>query len=945
MSIGSRILVCGMPRSMTTWTFNVVSALLADAPKTLWIEPASAEENLFANAEGIVLAKCHHYSDLLAHAATLILYSYRDIRMAAVNYRRKFGSSVTTGQLDAWVANGKRWLSCAHFVSQYEADVADPLAAIARLRTVLADHGLPLSSLTDAEIAKNVDEKSTQSEQDARIHYDATTMILPKHRSYSPDPDRLSTEERALYERITEEQAAWLRNFGYLGADSYGQDIEYCLSTLFLTKLFKAPTVVDVGVERGSFIQLAKDAGAARIIGFEPLPRHWARLGEMFSDDARVTIHPLAISNHSGRAFLHIATDVSGKELDYHHSLDDLGDSATVIRSQKTLEVDTATLASLVFCGKIPGQIDFLKIDTDGHDLAVLEGLGDLRPGVIMAEYWDFLPESSGISPYKLADLSKWANAHGYTKLIVIRRNGRLELLEQDVTYSVAGDWGNVFMIRADFDYTVVSADICSYAKTLHQAAVEDSQSLVGDVEAKEAEIRRLDNAVQELRQQISTPETAQAMVELEAKEAVIQELKAAYENAQAHLEQLRVVIQQQGSDLSSLRQSLDFSETKVAAMADRLAERDKTIEVLTNTSKFADVTGSVQHIMALTKGLEEKEQVIQELAKAVNAYRAAFGAFGHLLDPVRRIKAVGGSLNDKLAALLRPRLGNLFQHAPRPMRLPASYEKSISLSATPKVSIVTPSFNQARFISRTIASVTSQNYPDLEHFVQDGGSQDGTVELLNACGNRIAGWESKPDSGQSQAINLGLARTSGEIMAWLNSDDILLPGAVHSIVEYFNRHPDVDVVYGNRLLIDENDLEIGRWIMPGHDGSVLSWVDYVPQETLFWRRRIWDKVGGKIDESFRFAMDWDLLVRFREAGAKFAHISRFIGAFRIHEHQKTSAAINDIGYQEMDRIRERLLGRIPSHQDIRKAVLPFMLKHVVVDRAYQIKTRIGVTP
>jgi hypothetical protein len=160
-------------------------------------------------------------------------------------------------------------------------------------------------------------------------------------------------------------------------------------------------------------------------------------------------------------------------------------------------------------------------------------------------------------------------------------------------------------------------------------------------------------------------------------------------------------------------------------------------------------------------------------------------------------------------------------------------------------------------------------------------------------------------------------------------------------VADFFNRHPDVDVVYGNRLLIDENDRQIGRWILPGHDGKVLSWADYIPQETLFWRRRIWDKVGGKIDESFRFAMDWDLLIRFRDAGAKFAHIPQFLGAFRIHEHQKTSASINEIGHQEMERIRERILGYVPHHKEIRRAILPYLVRHILVDMMYRIKERL----
>jgi FkbM family methyltransferase len=527
----SKILVCGMPRSMTTWIFNVVVELLAETPKTLWIEPASAEEKRFVNEDGIIIAKCHHYSDLLANAASLILYSYRDIRTAAVSYRRRFGSSCTMAQLDAWVAAGKQWLSCAHLVSQYEAEIADPIATIAQLRVLLVEHGFALSNLTDVEIAEKVEERFTKSTQETHIHYDVATMILPQHRTYSPELDKLSTEERALYDRVTDEQSAWLRDFGYLSADAYGQDIEYRLAGLFLTKFFKNAAVVDVGVERGSFTRLALDAGAEQVIGFEPLPRHVAWLTELFSDDARVSIHPLAISNHSGRAILHIATDLSGKELDYHHSLSDLGDSATVIRSQKTLEVDTVTLDSLVLSGKLPKQIDFLKIDTDGHDLAVLEGLGDLRPGVIMAEYWDSLSETSGESTYHLADLITWANSHGYPKVVVIRRNDRLELLEQDAGYSIPGDWGNVFMIHADLPYSTVSADICSYAKIAHQSMQRYLYGLTKDVEEKESEIRRLDNALQE--KENALVRLTQSLVE---KEAVIQELSAALETCRSNV-------------------------------------------------------------------------------------------------------------------------------------------------------------------------------------------------------------------------------------------------------------------------------------------------------------------------------------------------------------------------------------------------------------------------
>ena len=222
---------------------------------------------------------------------------------------------------------------------------------------------------------------------------------------------------------------------------------------------------------------------------------------------------------------------------------------------------------------------------------------------------------------------------------------------------------------------------------------------------------------------------------------------------------------------------------------------------------------------------------------------------------------------------------------------------------------------------------------------MQDGASKDATTAILEKYDSQLTGWKSEADTSQSQAINRGMSQTSGDIMAWLNSDDLLMPGSLAYIARYFKKHPKVDVVYSHRILIDENDQEIGRWIIPPHDNEVLSWADYVPQETLFWRRSIWEKAGGEIDESFRFAMDWDMLLRFRDAGARIRRLPRFLGAFRVHSKQKTSASINDIGMQEMERLRERCHGKTVDYQMIREAIAPYMRKHIVHHFLYRIKT------
>src|SRR5262249_49361824 len=156
-----------------------------------------------------------------------------------------------------------------------------------------------------------------------------------------------------------------------------------------------------------------------------------------------------------------------------------------------------------------------------------------------------------------------------------------------------------------------------------------------------------------------------------------------------------------------------------------------------------------------------------------------------------------------------------------------------------------------------------------------------------------------------------------------------LLPGALQYVADYFARHPGVDVVYGQRVVIDENDAEIGRWVLPPHDDAVLSWADYVPQETLFWRRRIWDRVGGAMDQSFQFALDWDLLLRFRDAGARFVRLPRFLGAFRYHSQQKTSSQLATRGLTEMNRLRQRCHGRPVPFPEIARHLSGYFLRHV----------------
>lgn len=275
--------------------------------------------------------------------------------------------------------------------------------------------------------------------------------------------------------------------------------------------------------------------------------------------------------------------------------------------------------------------------------------------------------------------------------------------------------------------------------------------------------------------------------------------------------------------------------------------------------------------------------------------------------------------------------------HDPRPLTLPAAVPPPAD---GPSITLVTPSFNQAEFLPATLDSVLSQGYPRLEYVVRDGGSTDGSAEILGRYRPRLTRCVIEKDAGQADAIAKGFAGTNGEVMGWLNSDDCLTPGALATVGRFFRDHPEVDAVYGCRIMIDAAGDEVGRWALPPHDGGALRWLDTVPQETLFWRRGLYDAVGG-IDASKRFAMDWDLLLRFLEAGATFRRLPRFQGLFRVHESQKTSAEGDSVGRPEIAALRKKHLGFVPSRPVVAARLSGYLAQHL----AYHAAMRAGLWP
>ena len=221
-----------------------------------------------------------------------------------------------------------------------------------------------------------------------------------------------------------------------------------------------------------------------------------------------------------------------------------------------------------------------------------------------------------------------------------------------------------------------------------------------------------------------------------------------------------------------------------------------------------------------------------------------------------------------------------------------------------PKISIVTPSYNQAQFVGFTARSVLLQRYPNLEYIVMDGGSTDATRDVLAPCADRFACFVSEKDNGQSDAIRRGFERSSGEIMSYLNSDDMLAPGALHFIARFFAEHPEVDAIYSHRVAVDDTNKVLWYWILPRHSNWYMTRWDLIPQETCFWRRSLYEKCGP-IDASFRFAMDYDLFVRFMQKG-KMVRVNRFLGAFRKHEEAKTSQLLETVGQSEIKQVWSR---------------------------------------
>ncbi len=253
--------------------------------------------------------------------------------------------------------------------------------------------------------------------------------------------------------------------------------------------------------------------------------------------------------------------------------------------------------------------------------------------------------------------------------------------------------------------------------------------------------------------------------------------------------------------------------------------------------------------------------------------------------------------------------------------------ECGLEASNLPKVTVVTPSFNQARYLEETILSVLNQNYPNLEYFVIDGGSTDGSLEIIQKYADRLAGWVSEKDRGQTEAINKGFARATGDILAWLNSDDTYQPGAIAEAAAFLQTHPEAGMVYGDAHYIDEKSRVIGNFPAAQTDYHKLrQGYVHIPQQSSFWRAELWREVGP-LDPSFFFAMDYDLWVRLAKI-APLVYLPKMWANFRLHADAKTISA-DDRCWPEMLRVHYRDGGSffsvIVGKYWLRKLAAPFI--------------------
>ncbi len=204
-----------------------------------------------------------------------------------------------------------------------------------------------------------------------------------------------------------------------------------------------------------------------------------------------------------------------------------------------------------------------------------------------------------------------------------------------------------------------------------------------------------------------------------------------------------------------------------------------------------------------------------------------------------------------------------------------------------PTISIITPSYNQGEFLEETILSVLGQRYPALQYIIIDGGSTDNSLEMIKKYERELYYWESTKDKGQSDAINKGFNRSTGDILMWLNSDDMLMPNVLHYIANLFNENNAL-FYFGNCIRFSETDVKcLKSDVINAHSLYSLEQSDYIIQSSTFWKREVYEEVG-ELNENLHYGLDWEWFLRVKKRGIQMVAIDKCISLYRVHGNHKT---------------------------------------------------------